>query len=76
MSKKIIIIIVIIIIYILYNVLCADVIALNTRGYQSDICATRTGMLVKWFSIIIPNHSVCPLIDNRHYRSTREVVAF
>lgn len=49
---------------------------LNIRGYQSDICTTQTGMLVKWFSIIIPNHSVCLLIDNRHYRSTREIVAF
>lgn len=67
------------IIYV-YNVLRKYVIkyygTINIQGYQSDIYTTQTGMLVKWFSIIIPNHSVCPLIDNRHYRSTREIVAF
>lgn len=65
----------------IYNVLRKYVIKycgtkiINIRGYQ-DIYITQIGMFVKWFSIIIPNHSVCPLIDNRHYRSTREIVAF
>lgn len=31
---------------------------LNIREYQSDISAIRVSMLVKWFSIIISNHSV------------------
>lgn len=36
-----------------------------SRGYRSDICAVRAGIPAVRCSI-----ARCPLIDNRHYRST------